>query len=361
VGDNSSLEFSKTQRLRMSTLNRIQKIQIRILIAILLTGFLSQQVIAQFAPAAGQPGSTALRADSSCFINWASKCHVQRGLKQINLPDSGYASVGSAQSAIGQASTNGVVSLGDGGIATLTFDPPISDGNGFDFAIFENTFLDSFLELAFVEVSTDSQSWARLPNESLTQTKTQTAAFGYTQPTKIHNLAGKYRHPYGTPFDLQDVAMMSNIRINEIRYVRIIDVVGSIDTLYAQRDSKNRIINDPWPTPFASSGFDLDAVGVINQAAKNSSETYPNQFKRPLYFNTTSNSIHVAANANTTNYQQKNELNVYNLAGKICFKTPLDNAKSATHEIQIPSSLSAGTYIARYNNYSIKIILTDNR
>ena len=345
----------------MSTLNRIQKIQIRILIAILLTGFLSQQVIAQFAPAAGQPGSTALRADSSCFINWASKCHVQRGLKQINLPDSGYASVGSAQSAIGQASTNGVVSLGDGGIATLTFDPPISDGNGFDFAIFENTFLDSFLELAFVEVSTDSQSWARLPNESLTQTKTQTAAFGYTQPTKIHNLAGKYRHPYGTPFDLQDVAMMSNIRINEIRYVRIMDVVGSIDTLYAQRDSKNRIINDPWPTPFASSGFDLDAVGVINQAAKNSSETYPNQFKRPLYFNTTSNSIHVAANANTTNYQQKNELNVYNLAGKICFKTPLDNAKSATHEIQIPSSLSAGTYIARYNNYSIKIILTDNR
>ncbi len=345
----------------MSIINRIPKNIIRNLYVILIIAMSSQQVIAQFAPAAGQPGSTALRADSSCFINWASKCHVQRGLKQINLPDSGYASVGSAQSAIGQASTNGVVSLGDGGIATLTFDPPISDGNGFDFAIFENTFLDSFLELAFVEVSTDSQSWARLPNESLTQTKTQTAAFGYTQPTKIHNLAGKYRHPYGTPFDLQDVAMMSNIRINEIRYVRIIDVVGSIDTLYAQRDSKNRIINDPWPTPFASSGFDLDAVGVINQAAKNSSETYPNQFKRPLYFNTTSNSIHVAANANTTNYQQKNELNVYNLAGKICFKTPLDNAKSATHEIQIPSSLSAGTYIARYNNYSIKIILTDNR
>ena len=129
----------------MSTPNRIPKNQIRILIAILLTGFLSQRAIAQFAPAAGQPGSTALRADSSCFINWASKCHVQRGLKQINLPDSGYASVGSAQSAIGQASTNGVASLGDGGIATLTFDPPISDGNGFDFAIFENTFLDSFL------------------------------------------------------------------------------------------------------------------------------------------------------------------------------------------------------------------------
>lgn len=351
----------------MSIQNRIQKNIIRILIAFLSTGLSSQLTLAQFAPAAGQPGTTALRADSSCFINWASHCHVQRGLKQINLPDSGYASVGTAQSAIGQASTNGVVSLGDGGIATLTFDPPITDGNGFDFAIFENTFLDSFLELAFVEVSTDSLSWARFPNESLTQNKVQTAAFGFTQPTKIHNLAGKYRHPYGTPFDLKDLAMMSNIRTNEIRYVRIVDVVGSIDTLYAQRDSKNRIINDPWPTPFASSGFDLDAVGVINQATANSSETYPNQINKILSFNTTSNTIHVVANANKSDYLQSNSLNVYNdlnifnMAGQICFKMPLFGAQSTTYDIQMPASLVAGTYIARYRNYSIKIILTDNR
>ena len=335
----------------MSIINRIPKNIIRNLYVILIFAMSSQHAIAQFAPAAGQPGSTALRADSSCFINWASQCHVQRGLKQINLPDSGYASVGTPQSAIGQASTNGVVSLGDGGIATLTFNPPISDGIGFDFAIFENTFLDTFLELAFVEVSTDSQSWARFPNESLTQTNTQTAAFGYTQPTKIHNLAGKYRHPYGTPFDLQDLAMMSNIRTNEIRYVRIIDVVGSIDTLYAQRDSKNRIINAPGPSPFASSGFDLDAVGVSHQVATN----------------TNSNSIHVVATANTGEDQQKNELNVYkdlniyNMAGQLCFKTPIFDAQPSTHDVQIPANLSAGTYIAQYKNYSIKIILTDNR
>ena len=345
----------------MSITTRIPKNQIRILITILITGFLSQQVIAQFAPAAGQSGSTALRADSSCFINWASHCHIQRGLKQINLPDSGYASVGTAQSAIGQASTNGVVSLGDGGIATLSFNPPITDGNGFDFAIFENTFLDTFLELAFVEVSTDSQSWARFPNECLTQTKVQTTAFGFTQPTNIHNLAGKYRHPYGTPFDLKDLAMMSNIRINEIRYVRIIDVVGSIDTLYAQRDSKNRIINDPWPTPFASSGFDLDAVGVINQAANMGNENHSHEINRPLYFNSTSNTIHVVANANTTNHLQNNDLNIYNLAGQLCFKTLILATNTINHSIQIPASLGAGTYIAQYKNYSIKIILTDNR
>lgn len=348
----------------MSTRTKIPKNILRNLYVIVIIAISSQHAMAQFAPAAGQPGSTALRADSSCFVNWASHCHVQRGLKQINLPDSGYASVGTAQSAIGQASTNGVVSLGDGGIATLTFNPPISDGNGFDFAIFENTFLDSFLELAFVEVSTDSQSWARFPNESLTQTKTQTASFGYTQPTKIHNLAGKYRHPYGTPFDLQDVAMMSNIQINEIRYVRIIDVVGSIDTLYAQRDSKNRIINDPWPTPFASSGFDLDAVGVIHQLSTNATETDPHPPKRPLYFNTSTHSIHVANSAvNPQNNESdvSNELKIFNMAGQLCFKMPLFDSPSLTSDIQIPDQLGAGTYIAQYKNHSIKIILTDNR
>ncbi len=30
-------------------------------------------------------------------------------------------------------------------------------------------------------------------------------------------------------------------------------------------DKNNNIVNDPWSTPFPSSGFDLDAVGVINQ------------------------------------------------------------------------------------------------
>jgi hypothetical protein len=46
--------------------------------------------------------------------------------------------------------------------------------------------------------------------------------------------------------------------------VRLIDVVGSVNDSFGSRDSKGRIINDPWPTPFASSGFDLDAVAVVN-------------------------------------------------------------------------------------------------
>ena len=220
---------------------------------------------AQFAPAAGKPGSTAIKADSSCFVGWAVDCAVQRGLRQINLPDSGFATVGDAANATGNALSKGVVSLGDGGAAVLTFDPPIRDGAGYDFAVFENAFNDSFLELAHVEVSTDSVRWARLPSVSESPIFQQTGSFGATLPTRIHNLAGKYRLPYGTPFDLNDIAHLSYINPENVRYVRIVDVVGSIDSTWGSRDSKGNLINDPFPTNFASSGFDLDAVGVIHQ------------------------------------------------------------------------------------------------
>jgi len=93
----------------------------------------------------------------------------------------------------------------------------------------------------------------------------QTGSFGATLPTRIHNLAGKYRLPYGTPFDLNDIAHISYINPENVRYVRIVDVVGSIDSTWGSRDSKGNLINDPFPTNFASSGFDLDAVGVIHQ------------------------------------------------------------------------------------------------
>jgi hypothetical protein len=49
--------------------------------------------------------------------------------------------------------------------------------------------------------------------------------------------------------------------------VRITDVVGSIDPRYWTRDSLGNLINDPFTTPFASGGFDLNGVGVINEAA----------------------------------------------------------------------------------------------
>lgn len=235
----------------------------RILFALVCS--IPAMAMSQFAPAAGKPGSTALRGDSSCFVAWASACVIQRGLMDISQPDSGYATVGTEGSALGPAKQNGVVSLGDGGSATLSFPKPITNGPGWDFAIFENTFLDTFLELAFVEVSTDGTHYVRFPALSYSDTQNQTGPFGATYPEKVHNLAGKYIVGYGTPFDLEELKDSANLDVNDVRFVRVIDVVGSILDDYSTRDSKGNKINDPWPTLFPSAGFDLDAVGVIHQ------------------------------------------------------------------------------------------------
>lgn len=233
---------------------------------VLSLSVISLNVNAQpYPPVVGQPGSTAIYKDSSAFVNWVTSCKVVRGLQDVSTPTLGLANGGDSSMVIGIAGTNGVVSLGDGGSATCTFQYPIKNGIGNDFAVFENSFDDTFLELAFVEVSSDGINFVRFPSHSLTDTTLQTNTFGTTDATKINNLAGKYRGSYGAPFDLQELAGNTNLNINAITHVKIIDVVGSVNKQYAKRDSYNNIINDPWPTPFPNGGFDLDAIGVIHQ------------------------------------------------------------------------------------------------
>lgn len=242
---------------------------------ILITGFASNAQ-GPYPPAAGVAGSTAISKDTAIIKAWATGVELQRGYIQIN-DTSQYnggdnkASFGQAVNALGMAegSSTEVVSLGDGGLATLTFDQLIVNGPGADFAVFENSFGDTFLELAFVEVSSDGVNFIRFPSVSLTQTANQVGAWDELDPTNIHNLAGKYRQGFGTPFDLSELEYNSLVDINAIRFVRIIDVVGSIDPQFAGFDSQNNIINDPWPTPFNSGGFDLDGVAVINGGTPN--------------------------------------------------------------------------------------------
>ncbi len=226
----------------------------------------SAPLSAQVAPPAGEEGSTAVSVDSNILINWAKECRITRGFKDIAQPDSGLVSFGDSLAAAGPALENGVVSLGDGGIALCMFDPPIKNGPGPDFAVFENSFDGQFLELAFVEVSSDGQNFVRFPATSLIDTLQQTGTFGLTDARLLHNLAGKYQLGFGVPFDLEELAERSNLNLNAIRYVKIIDVVGSLQPEYLRRDAQGRPINDPYPTPFPSGGFDLDAIGVIHQA-----------------------------------------------------------------------------------------------
>lgn len=234
-----------------------------------------------YPPAAGQPGSTALHKDSVIFVNWATTCTVQRGYQNIANPSLGLASAGDSSAVPGKAGLNGVLSLGDGGSAICTFPLPIQNGSGFDFAVFENAFDNSFLELAFVEVSSDGLNYFRFPSHSLTDTLTQVGAFDPLDATKLNNLAGKYREGYGTPFDLQELAGQAGLDLNNIRFVKIIDVRGSVLPAFCSRDAFGNKVNDPWPTPFPSSGFDLDAVGVIHQ---NLSATLPEKTEEEIHY-----------------------------------------------------------------------------
>lgn len=252
---------------------------------VLLMAMMPVALWAQFAPAQDQPGTTAMHADSSAFIAWATDCVTEPGPMNIANPSLGLAGAGyPAANAIGTpGGTYGVTCLGDGGIAILTFASPICNQPGPDFAVFENGFANAqtpdywFLELAFVEVSSDGVNFFRFPAYSNTQTDTQLGGFACILPSEIHNLASKYGAMYGTPFELDEVPDNPLLDKNSITHVRIVDVVGCIDPEYATYDCQGHPINDPWPTPFASSGHDLDAVGVIHDVAHFPNPPAPNE------------------------------------------------------------------------------------
>ncbi len=285
----------------------------------------------QYAPAAGQAGSTAIAKDSLIITAWATQVTVLRGWQNVSDLSKGKVTYGTESDAKGKAD-NSVVSLGDGGIAVVQFARPLSNGPGPDFAVFENAFDDFFLELAFVEVSSDGQNYFRFPAHSLTQTQSQIGTFGKLDCQKIHNLAGKYRGGYGTPFDLEELKNRVGLDVSRITHIRIIDVVGSIDTLYGTKDTAGNMINDPFPTAFPSGGFDLDAVGAIHLATdintaggENSLQIFPNPAKDQIQIQNTG----------------KGHLNIYNMHGQIVYEKVVP---SGTFVLDI-GFLPSGTYI----------------
>jgi hypothetical protein len=207
-----------------------------------------------YAPAAGQSGSTAIYMNDPNFIAWAD------GWQNYNVGSNCDSTWQTPQKALGKAfgDSYDIVCLGRGGSITMTFSTGIGDGPGYDFAVFENGISNTFLELAYVEVSSDGVNFFRFDNDSLTQNPV--GGFGAVDPTNITGLAGKYRQGYGTPFDLDELRGISPLLdVNNVGYVRLVDIVG--DGTYL--DSAGDIIYDPYPT-IGSAGFDLDAVGALN-------------------------------------------------------------------------------------------------
>lgn len=306
-------------------------------ILVIITSICTQSIIAQFAPPAGESGTTALHKDSSAFIAWATQVYAfERGLEDITNPDGPLVSFGELEAALNEAEGNSVdvVSLGDLGKITLGFEYSIRNGSGPDFAVFENSFSDTYLEFAHVEVSSDGERFVRIPSISNIGTEEQIETYETCDPRLVHNLAGKYRQGYGTPFDLEDIIDSVDIDLNDIKFVRIIDAVGSVDPLYGTVDSEGTVINDPFKTDFESGGFDLDAVGVIHnndptvgifETIELNVECYPNPSQGMFQFNT-----------------EIEFVSIYNLTGQLILR------ESRTEKIKFPTSLENGMYVVHF-------------
>ncbi len=326
-------------------------LKINFFFLLIFTGIISAYTQGPYAPPAGQPGTTAIHKDSSVFVAWATACQVIRGWQNIADTTLGKTSVGTEQDGTGKAGSNGVISLGDGGQATLTFSGEIFNGQGPDFAVFENSFSDDFLELAFVEVSSDGVNFFRFPAHSLTQDTVQVDGFGTLDATNLHNLAGKYRALYGTPFDLDDLAGTPGLDVNHITHIRIIDVVGSIDSTYASYDNYGNKINDPFPTPFASGGFDLDAIGVIHFVPNSIAEnhlpdirlinslaqdflrfTFPSQNQYTYIIHHINGQLVKSGNINASD----NQIAIHELSGGLYFVTLANENRHISYKFIIP-------------------------
>ncbi|MBQ7551700.1 MAG: T9SS type A sorting domain-containing protein [Bacteroidales bacterium] len=292
-------------------------------------------------------GCQAIHYDDPAILGWATACTIERGPRNIAAPG-GIVAFGSEDDAVGPASANtaAVVSLGDGGTAVLTFDIPIQNGDGYDFAVFENALNNTFLELAFVEVSSDGVNYVRFPAISNTPTDVQVLDGGSVDATLIYNLAGKYAAGWGTPFDLEEIADDPAIDVNNITHVRVVDVVGSVNPRYATRDSRGHIINDPYPTDHNTSGFDLDGVCVLNGWRPNSVADYevPN-----TTFKIYPNPCQSAVNCETEIGQP---VVIYNAMGAVVY------CVIATETLTVISvnDLPAGMYIIQQGAKTAKMI-----
>lgn len=229
---------------------------------LILIGSLTLAVTAgPYVPAAEQPGSTAIEKpddpnDTSVFSGWADGyCDYIIGSEVISQWHTPEKALGVANSG---PTDHDIVCLGRGGQITLTFSTPIANGPGWDFATFENGTNDTFLELGYVAVSSDGEYFVKFDNYS--QTSGLVGPFGMVDPTNITGYCSKYRHGFGTPFDLDELAGIGTLDITRITHVRIVDIVG--DGTYL--DSAGNPIYDPYPTS-GSAGVDLDAIGVRHQ------------------------------------------------------------------------------------------------
>lgn len=298
-----------------------------------------QLTFAQFSPTPGNLGSDAIHKDSSCFVGWATGASVYRGWLDINHKDTlinntSYVSFGSVYEALGKAEGNSFncVSIGDSGVAILFFESTLYNGPGPDFAVFENSFGDNYIELAFVEVSSDGEHYYRFPAVSNFPVIQQVGPFSYADASQVNQLAGKYRQGYGVPFDLE--VLKDSLDVMHISYIKLIDVIGSVSKIHSI-DSKGDTINDPYPTPFESGGFDLDAIGVMYLNSFSAKLNSLDDLNLQIYPNPAEHQLTIQFDG-----QHEKRIYIMDLTGRILQNEQINRSS----KIDI-SNLSSGSYI----------------
>lgn len=218
------------------------------------------------------PIDAAIPSDSPLFTEWAHDIDATRtyfaprGSASISL--TGFNSLGDLDAT--------QIAAGDSpGYLTVTFPNGVKNGAGPDFAVFENGFTYGtphglFVELAYVEVSSNGVDFARFPSISTNVTPvTGSGAFAGYDMSNVHNLAGKHAAGFGTPFDLDDLladplVTGGAVNLANIQYVKLVDIPGNGAFL----DSLGNPILDNWMTT-GSGGFDFRlpaglGIGVLN-------------------------------------------------------------------------------------------------
>lgn len=135
-----------------------------------------------------------------------------------------------------------VLTLGEGGSITVTFDVLIQDGYGPDVIVFENPFV-GWLETGIVSASIDGETWYTWPCDPLDADNNFPGCAGVTPTMSNPDNCIDAREPLlagGDAFDLADIGL------TEAKYIRVTD--SGANTL---------------------GGFDLDAIAIIHGQSVN--------------------------------------------------------------------------------------------
>ena len=179
----------------------------------------------------------AIAASSPDFVEWANAIlplgagtHLApRGSTSVSL--TGFNSLGDPDA--------DQIAHGDSpGYLTVTFPTGIRNWTGADFAVFKNGFTYGspnglFMELAYVEVSTNGLAFAQFPSIStITAPVVESGAFAGFDTSNVYNLAGKHASGYGTPFNLDDLltdplVLSGSVNLANIQCVRLFNIPGS--------------------------------------------------------------------------------------------------------------------------------------